>query len=201
VRKIGTLNNPADLLTKAVDQTSLERLLWTTGVSRLDAPEIAAVTKYVKVSVVHVKQHLSAFVAASILASAEGFEDDYEWEDRQQGCTAKTVILFVLFYGAYFGIIIGAWEATKLCVKRLLVKIGLGPKKPRTRTTGINTEQAVTVIPPLIAARATTTTVAATGGHIYMTRLAGERYHTTRNCGHIMGRDIMFGLRALGRYD
>ena len=25
VRKIGTLNNPADLLTKAVDQTTLER--------------------------------------------------------------------------------------------------------------------------------------------------------------------------------
>ena len=65
----------------------------------------------------------------------------------------------------------------------------VGEDKPRTRTTGINTEQAVTEIPPVIAARATTTTVAATGGHIYMTRLAGETYHTRRNCGHIMGRD------------
>jgi hypothetical protein len=66
----------------------------------------------------------------------------------------------------------------------------LGPKKLRTRTTGINTEQAITVIPPVVAARATTTTlVAVTGGHIYMTRLAGERYHTRRNCGHIMGRE------------
>ena len=95
----------------------------------------------------------------------------------------------MLFYGAYFGIIIGAWEATKLCVKKLLMKIGIGPKKPRTRTMGIITEQAATVIPPVIAARATTTTVAATGGHIYMTRLAGERYHMRTNCGHIMGRD------------
>ena len=43
VRKISTLNNPADLLTKAVDQTTLERLLWSTGVSRLDAPEIAEI--------------------------------------------------------------------------------------------------------------------------------------------------------------
>ena len=66
VRKIGTLNNPADLLTKAVDQATLERLLRSTGVSRFDAPEIAEVTKYVKKSVVHVKQHLSAFMAASI---------------------------------------------------------------------------------------------------------------------------------------
>ena len=74
-------------------------------------------------------------------------------------------------------------------MKKLLVKIGLGPKKPRTRATGINTEQAATVIPPVIAARATTATVAATGGHIYMTRLAGEKYHTRRRCGHIMGRD------------
>ncbi len=39
VRKIGTLSNPADLLTKAVDQATLERLLTSTGVSRLDAPE------------------------------------------------------------------------------------------------------------------------------------------------------------------
>ena len=60
----------------------------------------------------------------------------------------------------------------------------------KTRTTGINTEQAITVIPPVVAARATTTTlVAVTGGHIYMTKLAGERYHTRRNCGHIMGRE------------
>ena len=74
-------------------------------------------------------------------------------------------------------------------MKKLLVKIGLGPKKLRTRTTGSNTEQAVTVIPPVIAARATTTLVAVTGGHIYMTRLAGEHYHTRRSCGHIMGRE------------
>ncbi len=128
-------------------------------------------------------------MAASILASAAHFEDDYKQEDKQQGWTAQTVILFVMFCGAYFGIIIGAWEATKLCVKKLLVKIGLGPKKPRTRTTGINTEQAATAIPPVIAARATTATVAARGGNVYITRLVGERYHTRRNCGHIMGRD------------
>ena len=35
VRKIGTLHNPADLLTKAVDQTTLERLLWSTGVCEM----------------------------------------------------------------------------------------------------------------------------------------------------------------------
>ncbi len=96
----------------------------------------------------------------------------------------------MLFYSTYFGIIIGAWEATKFCLKKLLVKVGLGPKKQCTRTTGINTEQAITVIPPVVAAKATTTTlVAVTGGHIYMTRLAGERCHTRRNCGHIIGRE------------
>ena len=80
VREIGPLSNPADLLTKASDQTTLERLLWSSAVSRLDAPEIAEVTKFVKKSVVHVKQHLRAFMAASILASAAGFDDDYERE-------------------------------------------------------------------------------------------------------------------------
>jgi hypothetical protein len=54
---------------------------------------------------------------------------------------------------------------------------------------GINTEQAATVIPPVSAERATTTAVTMTSGHIYMTRMAGENYHTKRNCGHIMGRD------------
>ena len=144
------------------------------GTLNNDAPEIAEITKYVKVSVVHVKKHLSAFMVASILANAAGFEDDYDREeDRKQGWSAKTVILFVLFYGTYFGIIIGAWEATKFCLKKLLVKVGLGgPKKLRT-------EQAIPVIPR----------VAATGGHIYMTKLAGERYHTRNNCGHIMGRE------------
>jgi hypothetical protein len=130
-------------------------------------------------------------MAASLLASAAGFEDDCDREeDRKQGWSAKTAILFLLFYGAYFGIIIGAWEATKFCLKKLLVKIGLGPKKLHTRTAGINTEQAITMIPPVVAARATTTTlVAVTGGHIYMTRLAGERYHMRRNCGHTKGRE------------
>ena len=142
MRKIGTLNNPADLLTKAVDQATLERLLRSTGVSRLGAPEIAEATTSVKKSVVHVKRHLSEFMAASILAGAAGYEEDYEQEDKQQGWSVKTLILFVLFYGAYFGIIIGAWEATKFGVQKLLSWTGLGSKKPRTRTMGINTEAA-----------------------------------------------------------
>ena len=145
------------------------------GTLNHDPPEIAEITKYVKVSVVHVQKHLSALlVVASILGSAAGVEDDYDREeDWKQGWSAKTVILFVLFYGTYFGIIIGAWEATKFCLKKLLVKVGLsGPKK-------LHNEQAIPVIPR----------VAATGGHIYMTKLAGERYHTRNNCGHIMGRE------------
>ncbi len=77
-----------------------------------------------KKSVVHVKQHLSAFMAASILASAAGFEDDYETEDKQQGWSS--MILFVVFYGAYFGIVIGAWEALRLGMKKLLERIGMG---------------------------------------------------------------------------
>ncbi len=112
------------------------------------------------------------------------------------------MIFFVLLYGAYFGIIIGAWEAMKLGLKKLLESLGLGPKKPLMRTMGI-TEQAASVIPPVSAARATTATVTMTSGHIYMTRLAGERYHTRRNCGHIMGRDQKVYEKCLdcGRLD
>ena len=124
VRKIGTLHNPADLLTNAVDQATLDRLLWSTGVSRLDAPEIAEVTTTVKKNMVHVKRHLSAFIVASILAGAAGYEDD-EQEDMNQGWSVKTLILFFLFYGAYFGIIIATWEAMKFGVQKLLSWIGL----------------------------------------------------------------------------
>ena len=84
------------------------------------------------------------------------------------------------------------WEATKLCLKKLLVKIGLsGPKTVHTRMRGINIEQAVTVIPAAAAPRATTTTtlVATTSGSIYMARLAGECYHMRRNCGHLANRE------------
>jgi hypothetical protein len=136
VRIIGTLHKPADLLKKAVDQATLERFLWSTGVSRLDAPEIAEVTTAGKKNMVHVKRHLSAFMVASILEGAAGYEEDYEQEDKQHGWSVKTMILFVLFYGAYFGIIIGAWEGLKLGMKKLLERIGLGPKKPCMRTRG-----------------------------------------------------------------
>ena len=113
------------------------------------------------------------------------------------------MILFVLFYGAYFGTIIGPWKVMKLGVKNLLIWIGLGPKRPRVRAMGINTEQAATVIPPVSATRATTATVTTTSGHIYMTRLAGEKYHTRRNCGHVIGRDQKVYEKCLdcGRLD
>ena len=85
------------------------------------------------------------------------------------------------------------------------MKIGLGPKKLRTRTAGINTEQAITMIPPVVARRATTTTLVAvvTGSHIYITRLAGERYHMRRSCGHIKGREhkVMEKCLACARLD
>ncbi len=123
VRKIGTLHDPADLLAKPVDQTTLERLLWSTGVSRLDAPEVAEVSKAVKKNMVHVKRHLSAFIVASVLAGAAGYEDD-EQDDMNQGWSVKTLILFILFYGAYFGIITATWEAMKLGVRKLLSWIG-----------------------------------------------------------------------------
>ena len=68
------------------------------GTLNHDPPEIAEITKYVKVSVVHVQKHLSALlVVASILGSAAGVEDDYDREeDWKQGWSAKTVILFVV---------------------------------------------------------------------------------------------------------
>ena len=69
------MSNPADLLTKAVDQATLERLLWSTGVSRLEAPEVAEITTTVKKNMVHVNS-LSAFIVASVLAGAAGYEDD-----------------------------------------------------------------------------------------------------------------------------
>ena len=98
------------------------------------------------------------------------------------------MILFVLFYGAYFGIIIGAWEATKFGVQTLLSWIGRGSKKPRTRTMGINTEAAAELT-PLLPTAATVEVNRATVGHIYITTIAGQKYHTRINCGHIIGRD------------
>ena len=182
------MHNPADLLTKAVDQATLDRLLWSTGVSRLDAPEIAEVTTAGKKNMVHVKRHLSAFIVASVLAGAAGYEEDDEQEDMNQGWSVKTLILFFLFYGAYFGIIIGAWGTMKFGVQKLLSWIGLESKKPRTRTMGINTEVAAEAAPLLPTAAATAVNTA-TNGCINITTLAGQKYHTRRNCGHIIGRD------------
>ena len=177
-----------ELVTKSIAE--VKRI----GTSNVGAREIAEITKYVRVSMACVtSKHLSTFMAASIMASAAGREDEYNREDSMQSWSATTVILFFLFYGTYFGIIICVWEATKLCLKTFLVKMGLGgQKKVRTRTSGINTENAIPVIPPPPAAapRATTTTlVATTSGSIYMTRLAGECYHTRRNCGHLANRE------------
>ena len=98
------------------------------------------------------------------------------------------MILCVLFYGAYFGIIIGAWEATKFGVQTLLSWIGLGSKKPRTRTMGINTE-AAEELTPLLPTAATVEVSRAVVGHIYITTIAGQKYHTRVNCGHIIGRN------------
>ena len=94
-----------------------------------------------------------------------------------------------MFYGTYFGIIIGAWEATKFCLKKLLVKSGLGPKMSRTRTAGINRAGDHNDPAGGCSESDDNYLVAVTGGHIYMTRLAGERYHMRRNCGHINGRE------------
>ena len=136
----------------------------------------------------HLKRHLSAFMVASILAGAAGYEEDYEQEDKQQGWSVKTLMLFVLFYGAYFGIIIVAWEATKFGVKKLLSWIGLGSKKPRARKMCINTEPAAELT-PLLPKAATVEVNRATVGHVYITTIAGQKSHTRVNCGHIIGRD------------
>ncbi len=71
------------------------------------------------------------------------------------------MILFLLFYGAYFGIIIGAWVNTEAAA------------------------EAAPVLPTAAAIEVNTATV----GHSYITRLAGQKYHTRRNCGQIIGRD------------
>ena len=68
VRKINTLVNCADLLTKAVDETTLTRLLWDVGVSKLDSHEVAVVTKHREKRITaHVRRHISAFVAAAVV--------------------------------------------------------------------------------------------------------------------------------------
>ena len=120
----------------------------------------------------------------------DGMSQDWSW------------ITVVLFYTTYFGIIIGAWEATKIGLRRLLSSIGIEPKKPRMRTMAINTEAAAAA--EVAAAVGTRTEAAAaaevaaavgtrtsTSGCIYMTTSAGragKRYHTRNNCGHIIGR-------------
>ena len=128
--------------------------------------------------------------------------DEEEQDGMSQDWSVKTWITFVLFYTAYFGIIIGAWEATKIGLRRLLSSIGVEPKKPRMRTMAINTEAAAAA--EVAAAVGTRTEVAATAevaaavgtrtstsGCIYMKTSAGRagnRYHTRKNFGHIIGR-------------
>ena len=76
----------------------------------------------------------------------------------------------------------------KFGVQKSLSWIGLESKRPRTRTMGINTEEAAEAA-PLLPTAAATAVHTATSGCIYITTLAGQRYHTRMNCGHIIGRD------------
>ena len=87
--------------------------------------------------------------------------DEEEQDGMSQDWSVKTWITFVLFSAAYFGIIIGAWEAMKIGLRRLLSSIGLEPKKPRMRTMGINTEAAAA---EEVAAAVGTRTEAAAAG-------------------------------------
>ena len=68
----------------------------------------------------------------------------------------------------------------------MLSSIGLEPKKPRMRTMGINTEAAAA---PLLTTAAATAAITRTNGCIYVTTLAGRRYHTRNNYVHIIGRN------------
>ena len=68
VRKVNTLVNCADLLTKAVDENTLTRLLWDIGISKLDRAEVATVTGHnEKRTTAHVRRQLSAFVAVAMV--------------------------------------------------------------------------------------------------------------------------------------
>ena len=110
VRKINTLVNCADLLTKAVDETTLTRLLWDVGVSKLDSHEVAAVAKHREKRITaHVRRHISAFVAAAVVQSATG----YDLNEESAPMSWMTVVLGMFFYMSHFGSIIGTWECMK----------------------------------------------------------------------------------------
>ena len=197
VRKINTLVNCADLLTKAVDETTLTRLLWDVGVSKLDSHEVAAVTKHREKRITaHVRRHISAFVAAAVVQSATG----YDLNEESAPMSWMTVVLGMLFYMSYFGSIIGTWECMKYLTGRLMLRIGLGPARPVvpegpttttmpiTETRSTATDEAVPVlaeeVPVPVPAAAVTR---APAGTILLT-FVGERYHTRRNCGHVVNR-------------
>jgi hypothetical protein len=193
VRKINTLVNCADLLTKAVDETTLTRLLWDVGVSKLDSHEVAVVTKHREKRITaHVRRHISAFVAAAVVQSATGY--DVNEESDNAPWSWMTVVLGMLFYMSYFGSIIGTWECMKYLTSRLMLRIGLGPAgptmttRPITETRSTATDEAVPVlaeeVPVPVPAAAVTR---APAGTILLT-FVGERYHTRRNCGHVVNR-------------
>ena len=95
-----------------------------------------------------------------------------------------------MFYLSCFGGIIGLWELTKYVTGRLMLHMGLGPTRPTTRTRSTATdatepvlaEEVPVPVPVPVAAVAR-----ATVGTILLTYV-GEKYHTRRNCGHVVGR-------------
>ena len=105
-----------------------------------------------------------------------------------------TVVLGMLFYMSYFGGIIGTWECMKYLTSRLMLRIGLGPAgptmttRPITETRSTATDETVPVlaeeVPVPVPAAAVTR---APAGTILLT-FVGERYHTRRNCGHVVNR-------------
>ncbi len=181
VKKIGTLANCADLLTKAVDESTLTRLLWDVGVSKFDSSEVAALVKHSeKRTTPHVRRHLSAFVAVAMVQSVKGYdgvEDLAPW-------SWQTVVLGMIFYLSYFGCIVCTWEFLKYSARRAMKCSGLGPERPTTRAKSTMTDEeaqiptAAAAVPVPVAVRP----VRATAGTI-MFRKVGEKYHTRNNCG------------------
>ena len=195
VWKIGTLVNCADLLTKAVDETTLTRPLWDVGIPKWDSLEVAALVKHgEKRATAHVRGHLSVFVAVAMVQAAKG-----DWEEDVAPWSWQTTLLGMLFYMSYFGCIVCCWEFLKYLGRRAVLHVGLGPARPTTKTKGTMTDVEQPAAAPVPAAAVPVPAAAparVTNGTIMFTKV-GEKYHTRVNCGHVIGRTTTRYLKCM----
>jgi len=186
VRKIGTLDNPADTLTKAVDQTTLTNLLRKIGVKECDdySSEIGAVNKagYMMMDKTMILNGVKFMVMNQVIGKAAASAGDEDQDGDDDYFLLKLCIAVIIF-----------WELLKFVMRRVVRLVVRTADGDTTETTSKAT-QTGSVVPESTAtssstAAATATTRRRNAKEVYAISLE-HAVHYDKKCPHIAAKTL-----------